>query len=190
MFWVMVWAMGFLLFLLIPLVCVPDNRRRLYFRVKLLKWNVEAEVAQAAMAAVARGGNNNSNSNPAAAAAATGAAAAAEDNDSNNFHYVLSRAQEDEIRESFLTGKLKKYTLVSLSLSLSSLHVGASSDMRCLSLFALLNDCSLLLLLSLGVDSFIHRHFCLRVFKDSGQTQWQPPLRVPASTVVVVLELN
>ena len=118
LFWVIVWTVSFLLFILVPLVCVPENRIRLYLRVTLQKWNVEAEVAQAiaadaAAAALARGNNNNNNSMPAPAAAD------ANGDSDRNFHYVLSRAQEDEIRESFLTEKLQKYTFVSLvSLSL------------------------------------------------------------------------
>lgn len=107
LFWITVWAVSFLLFILIPLLCAPDNRRCLYYRVTLLKWNVEAEVAQAnagdaAAAALARSNNDNSIPAPAAHGA---------DGDSDrNFHYVLSRAQEDEIRESFLTKRLQKYT--------------------------------------------------------------------------------
>jgi hypothetical protein len=105
LFWILTWAVSFLLFLLIPLCCVPDNRRRLYFRVTLMKWNVEAEVAQAAAQ-----GNNPTG----VTTGAVGASAAVDADHDSNFHYVLSRAQEDEIRESFLAEKLQKYTFVSL----------------------------------------------------------------------------
>jgi hypothetical protein len=82
---------------------------------------VDAEVAQANATADATSAVLARNSIPAPVAAATDADG---DNSDRNFHYVLSRAQEDEIRESFLTEKLQKYTFVSLScLSVSLLHV-------------------------------------------------------------------